>query len=207
MKHSLFSSLFVSLYGIAVFASPIRNGNLQGFEALNAVGAESSTIQKDQDNWSIIRNELAECKPVTVIFARGTIELGNVGSITGPPFFNALNDLIGEENIAIQGVDYPADIIGYLKGGDPGGAAQTASLLEQAASECPDTQVVLSGYSQGAQVVHLGEAQVSAEVAARIAAVVSLNFPPWWGAAKQSLRLSSEIPLTEDLFRISIRAK
>ena len=129
---------------------------------------------KRQDDWSDTRNELSDCKPVTVIFARGTIELGNVGSITGPPFFNALDDIIGAENVAVQGVAYPANILGYLEGGDPGGAATTASLLEQAATQCPDTQIVLSGYSQGAQEVHLGEAQVSAEVAAKIAAVVSL---------------------------------
>lgn len=170
---SLFLSLF--LFGPAAFASPmpnVPNAKLQGFEALNALGAERDSLSK-RDNWSITRNELGECKPVTVIFARGTIELGNVGSITGPPFFNALDGLIGADNIAVQGVDYPANILGYLEGGDLGGAATTASLLERAASQCPNTQIVLSGYSQGAQEVHLGEAKVSAEVAARIAAVVS----------------------------------
>ena len=180
MKHVLFSSTLPFLFGIAAFASPVPQAKLQGFEALNALGAERSTIEKRQDNWSATRNELAECKPVTVIFARGTIELGNVGSITGPPFFNALSDIIGTENFAVQGVDYPANIIGYLEGGDPGGAATTAKLLEQAASQCPNTQIVLSGYSQGAQVVHLGEAQVRVEVAAKIAAVVGSGFHRAW---------------------------
>lgn len=163
------------LFGLAAFASPVPdvpNAKLQGFEALNALGAERASLNK-RDDWSDTRNELSECKPITVIYARGTIELGNVGSITGPPFFNALDDLIGADNVAVQGVDYPANILGYLEGGDPGGAQTTASLLEQAASQCPDTQIVLSGYSQGAQEVHLGEAEVSADVAARIAAVVS----------------------------------
>ncbi len=173
MKNFLSSISSGILLGAIALASPVPDTKLQGFEALNALGAERSTIEKRHDNWSITRNELSECKPVTVIFARGTIELGNVGSITGPPFFNALSDLIGAENFAVQGVDYPASILGYLEGGDPGGAATAARLLEQAASECPDTQIVLSGYSQGAQVVHLGETKVSAEVAARIAAVVS----------------------------------
>ena len=96
-----------------------------------------------------------------------------MGDLVGPPFFNALDDLIGAENIAVQGVDYPATIGGYLIGGDPGGAQTTAELLNQAASNCPDTQIVLSGYSQGAMEVHLGEAMISAEVAAQISAVVS----------------------------------
>ena len=180
MKHILFHSIPAFLFGIAAFASPVPNGRLREFGALNALGAERSAIEKRQDNWSDTRNELADCKPVTLIFARGTIELGNVGSITGPPFFNALSDAIGAENLAVQGVDYPASIIGYLEGGDLGGAATTAKLLEQAASQCPNTQIVLSGYSQGAQVVHLGEAQISAEVAGRIVAVVSSFFRPSW---------------------------
>ena len=169
------SFLSLLLFRLAAFASPVPDvpdTKLQGFEALNALGAEKASLSK-RDDWSITRNELGECKPVTIIYARGTIELGNVGSITGPPFYNALDELNGADNVAVQGVNYPANILGYLEGGDPGGAATTASLLEQAASQCPYTQIVLSGYSQGAQEVHLGEAQVSADVAARIAAVVS----------------------------------
>ena len=46
------------------------------------------------------------CKPVTVVFARGTLELGNVGLLAGPPFFDALAGLIGRDNLAVQGVPY-----------------------------------------------------------------------------------------------------
>ena len=166
-------SFSIGLFSIAAFAFPTQNVIFQDLGALNGFGAERSAISRRQNDWSDTRNELSECKAVTIIFARGTIELGNVGSITGPPFFNALDDLVGAGNVAVQGVDYPATISGYLEGGDAGGAATTASLLEQAASQCPDTQIVLSGYSQGAQEVHLGEAQISADVAAHIAAIVS----------------------------------
>ena len=170
--------LLFSLFLSSALASPVSNAKPRGFEQMGALSAalsnrSPSPFSKRQDDFSDTRNELSECKPVTVIFARGTIELGNVGSLVGPPFFNALDVAIGAENVGVQGVDYPATIEGYLEGGDPGGAATTAQLLEQAASQCPDTQIVLSGYSQGAQVVHLGEAMVSAEVAARIVAVVS----------------------------------
>ena len=198
----LLSSLFLS----SALASPIANAQPQGFDQMGAVSATFSNrspnrFSKRQNDYSDTRNELSECKPVTVIFARGTIEAGNVGSLAGPPFFNALDVAIGAENVAVQGVDYPATIGGYLEGGDPGGAATTAQLLEQAASQCPDTQIVLSGYSQGAQEVHLGEAMVSAEVAARIAAVVSKLNPPILMKKRliRSDRLYSAIPSKADL--------
>lgn len=158
-------------------AIPVNNAHARNFEKS---GTTSATLSKRQDDLDVERNELTTvagvgCKPITVIFARGTIEPGNVGDLVGPPFFNDLDDLIGADNIAVQGVDYSATIVGYLAGGDPGGAQTTADLLNQAASNCPDTQIVLSGYSQGAMEVHLGEAMVGAEVAAQIAAVVSRN--------------------------------
>ncbi len=71
-------------------------------------------------------NELGgTCKTYTVIFARGTTEPGNVGILVGPPFFNALQSLVGTSALTIQGVnDYSASIDGYLEGGDPAGSAE-----------------------------------------------------------------------------------
>jgi len=102
----------------------------------------------ERDDWSVTRNDLINgpCLPVTIIFARGTLELGNVGALAGPPFFNALGDMIGQQNLAVQGVDYGATIAGYLEGGDPAGAATMASLTSFAVGQCPDTKIVLSGY-------------------------------------------------------------
>lgn len=62
------------------------------------------------------------CKAYTVIFARGTTETGNVGTIAGPPFFQALASRVGSGNLAVQGVNYPADVAGFLAGGDPAGS-------------------------------------------------------------------------------------
>jgi cutinase len=86
------------------------------------------------------------CKAVTIIFARGTTESGNVGSLAGPPFFAAVADAIGAENLAVQGVEYPADIPGFLAGGDAAGSRTMAQLVSQAQTQCPDTKVVMSGY-------------------------------------------------------------
>jgi hypothetical protein len=110
----------------------------------------------ERDNWSVTRNDLVNggCSPVTIIFARGTLELGNVGSLAGPPFFNALTNMIGDSNVAVQGVDYAASIIGYLEGGDPAGASTMASLINQAVSQCPSTQIVISGYRYACPYPH-----------------------------------------------------
>ena len=62
------------------------------------------------------------CKTVTVIFARGTSEPGNVGAVTGPPFFQALAAKIGSDQLAVQGVDYAANVAGIIAGGDPAGS-------------------------------------------------------------------------------------
>lgn len=134
----------VQLAGLLALAaaSPIQNVQTRGFEEMAAL---SNQISKRM-SFSDTQNQLGECRPVTVIFARGTFETGNVGALVGPPFFQALELAIGDENVGNQGVDYPATLEGYLEDGDARGATKLASLTEQAASLCPSTQIVLSGY-------------------------------------------------------------
>ncbi|KAF8171580.1 cutinase [Mycena galopus ATCC 62051] len=117
------------------------------------------------------------CRPVTFIFARGTGESGNVGTDVGAPLIADLRAALGTANIAAQGVDYAADVLGYLEGGDPAGSKTMASLINQAASQCPSTQIAIGGYSQGAQLVHNAASMLSATVTARIAAVVLFGDP------------------------------
>lgn len=85
--------------------------------------AFSTPIQPRQSFAGDTENGLSgPCKAYTVIFARGTTETGNVGAIAGPPFFQALASRVGSGNLAVQGVNYPADIAGFLAGGDPAGS-------------------------------------------------------------------------------------
>ena len=95
------------------------------------------------------------CKNLTLIFARGTFENGNFGGILGPPFFDALVGRLGQAQVAAQGVnDYPADVQGFQAGGSVTGSQNMAALIGQAMNQCPETKLCVSGYSQGAQVVH-----------------------------------------------------
>lgn len=70
------------------------------------------------------------CRDVTVIWARGTGQQGNIGVSTdvGPMFLDALADLVGTNNLAAQGVNYSASVEGFEEGGDPAGSALMANL-------------------------------------------------------------------------------
>lgn len=84
----------------------------------------ASPVDKRQSLGGTSQNGLSgACKGTTVIFARGTTEAGNVGSVAGPPFFQALSKMVNGD-LAVQGVEYPADIPGFLAGGDKNGSAK-----------------------------------------------------------------------------------
>jgi cutinase len=83
----------------------------------------------------------------------------------------------GTTNVAIQGVDYPASVSGFLVGGSPLGAHEMARLTNETMMLCPSTAIVLSGYSQGAQVVHLAAASLPANTTAKISSVVLFGDP------------------------------
>ena len=72
--------------------------------------------------------ETGVCGDIVVIFARGTTEPGNVGSLVGPPLFGALRKRMGAnggQTLAVQGVDrYDASVTAYLQGGDASGSQQ-----------------------------------------------------------------------------------
>ena len=79
----------------------------------------------------VTRNDIVNgiCKPFTLIFARGTTEQGNIGSIVGPPFVLALQNAFGANNVAVQGVNnYPATTTDYCTGGSISGSQNVAQV-------------------------------------------------------------------------------
>ncbi|KAL1795154.1 hypothetical protein ACET3X_006970 [Alternaria dauci] len=141
---------------------------------------EERELSKRQYNGGTY-NQLTDgtaCRPITVIFARGTTQPGNVGEAgsEGPTFFNALAARVGGiSRLAIQGVNYPANVLGFLAGGDAAGATTMFNLINQAATRCPSTRIVVSGYSQGAQLVHTATQRLSVAQANRVTAVVTFG--------------------------------
>ncbi|PQE15609.1 cutinase protein [Rutstroemia sp. NJR-2017a BBW] len=121
--------------------------------------------------------EARACSDVTVIFARGTTETGTLGTVVGPPLLSALQSALGSHSVSMQGVTYAADVAGFLQGGDPAGSQTMANMVTSTLSSCPNTKVVMSGYSQGGQVVHKAAKLLPAETTAKVSSAVIFGDP------------------------------
>src|SRR6516162_3037484 len=91
------------------------------------------------------------CPAAEVIFARGTNEPPGLGRV-GDAFVDSLRQQTGGMNIDTYGVNYAASKL-QLHGGD--GANDTINRVKDTVSKCPNTKIVLGGYSQGASVMDI----------------------------------------------------
>ena len=89
------------------------------------------------------------CPDVQVIFARGTFEPAGVG-VTGQAFVDALTGKLGGKSIDVYPVNYPASL-DFATAAD--GVIDASNKIRDVAASCPNTKMVLGGYSQGAAVV------------------------------------------------------
>lgn len=95
------------------------------------------------------------CPDVEVIFARGTGEPAGVGGV-GQSFVDAVRADAGNKSVGVYPVNYPAS----SDFGDPMAFAATVvegindagAHVKSMAADCPNTRMVLGGYSQGAAV-------------------------------------------------------
>ncbi|MEH3128735.1 MAG: cutinase family protein [Mycolicibacterium neoaurum] len=91
------------------------------------------------------------CSDVEVVFARGTDELPGAGSV-GTAFVDALRAQLTGKTVDSYAVNYPASknwptvVLGVN---------DAADRVRAVAADCPDTSIVLGGYSQGAAVAQL----------------------------------------------------
>jgi cutinase len=96
------------------------------------------------------------CPDVEVVFARGTTEDPGVGP-TGQAFVDALRARVGAKSMGVYGVDYPATI-DFPTALD--GVRDASAHVESTAANCPNTKMVLGGFSQGAAVMGFVTANV-----------------------------------------------
>lgn len=127
------------------------------------------------------------CPDVQVIFARGTTEPPGLGAM-GQAFVDDLRARVGDKSVGVYPVDYPAspDFPTGVQG-----VIDASTHVQEIAQNCPDTRMVLGGFSQGAAVmgfvtneivpdgVSLSEVPepMPADVADHVAAVALLGTP------------------------------
>ncbi|EUA52691.1 cutinase family protein [Mycobacterium xenopi 3993] len=87
----------------------------------------------------------ASCPDVQVVFARGRLEPAGTGQI-GTALVSALRSRVSGKNIGVYPVNYAAnaDVVR--------GANDMSGHIQYMANTCPDTRLVLGGYSLGAAV-------------------------------------------------------
>ncbi|CAK1354853.1 putative cutinase 1 [Cercospora beticola] len=140
-----FTSAIVALLAATVSAFPAAGPA----EAEGALIARQSSSSDELENGS--------CRQVTFIFARGSTETGNMGTVVGPQTCAALKSLLGSENVACQGVGGP--YLGTLiantfpRGTSDAAIQEAIRLFTLANTKCPDTIVTSGGYSQGTAVI------------------------------------------------------
>jgi cutinase len=131
--------------------------------------------------------EAAPCPDVEVVFARGTFAPQGLGGI-GQDFVDALRAKVPGKSVDVYAVVYPAST-DFPTAVD--GIRDAANHIEETATTCPNTKLVLGGYSQGAAVIGFVTANavpggvdpadvpkpMPADVAGHVAAVALLGKP------------------------------
>ena len=131
------------------------------------------------------------CPDIAVAFVRGTGEPPGVGMV-GQAFVDALRAQAGGRTVGVHGVNYPAsgnfaDVVGF-RSNVVDGIRDEANHVQGVMSVCPNAEMVLGGYSQGAAVTALvtsdeapadmpADAPIPPEIDDRVAAVVLFGKP------------------------------
>ncbi|MCW2663774.1 MAG: Cutinase [Mycobacterium sp.] len=114
------------------------------------------------------------CSDVAVVFARGTHQEPGLGNI-GQAFVDSLTSQVGGRSVGVYAVNYPAND-DYHNSATAGSDDATAHIQDTVAS-CPNTKIVLGGYSQGSTVIDLASQALPAPVAGHVAAVALFGEP------------------------------
>jgi cutinase len=90
-----------------------------------------------------------DCPDIEVVFARGTNDAPGLGNVGGA-FVDALRGKVGGRSVGTYAVNYPANY-DFLAAAD--GANDASAHIQYMVNTCPNTRLVLGGYSQGAAVI------------------------------------------------------
>lgn len=114
----------------------------------------------------------APCPDVDLVFARGTSEAPGVGGV-GQSYVDALRAQLGPKTLDVYPVDYAASSDFNNREAFASsvidGVRDAGTHVEATAANCPNTKIVLGGYSQGAIVAgYVTANQVPAGVPASV---------------------------------------
>ncbi|KAF2666453.1 putative cutinase, partial [Microthyrium microscopicum] len=119
------------------------------------------------------------CKPVAFIMARGSTEQGNMGTIVGSGLCAAMKAQAPGQ-VACQGVggNYKALLAPNTLplGTDQASIDQATSVITSAMTACPQSQMVLAGYSQGSAVISQAVQALPADMKAKVMAVAFYGY-------------------------------
>src|SRR5882724_2122511 len=148
----------------------LNKGRIAGFLVV-ALAATWALIAATSANPSAVADP---CPDVEVVFARGTTEAPGLGG-TGQVFVDSLRADAGARSLGVYAVNYPAttDFANSLAAG----ANDASDHVQSTAANCPNTKVVLGGFSQGASVVDTITHTMPPAVADHVAAVAVFGNP------------------------------
>src|SRR5215475_9404464 len=114
------------------------------------------------------------CSDVAVVFARGTHQEPGLGNM-GQAFVDSLTSQVGGRSVDVYAVNYPAN--DDYHNSAYAGSDDTRAHIQNTVASCPNTRLVLGGYSQGSTVIDLASNAMPASVADHVAAVALFGEP------------------------------
>ena len=114
------------------------------------------------------------CSDVAVVFARGTHQAPGLGDV-GQAFVDSLTSQVGGHSVGVYAVNYPAN--DDYHNSASAGSDDASNYIQSTVASCPNTKMVLGGYSQGATVIDLSSVAMPPSVADHVAAVALFGEP------------------------------
>ncbi|KAL8365189.1 hypothetical protein RB595_004138 [Gaeumannomyces hyphopodioides] len=171
MKFTICSAVAVVFAASCVTATPMA---LPSTSVESGLSPRAASIGLTADEFL---KSNGTCRDVTLLYARGSIQPGNLGGMPGTTLADKLRERLGADRIAIQGVPFRARMRDNF---DAGGAGASdgrafAELITNVTVACPRSKIVLSGYSQGAALVHVAVRDMPASVLNNVRATVTFG--------------------------------
>src|SRR3984893_16762737 len=165
-------------HGVMLLLALRRDGSIEKMSSRSfarIVGAALVAVWALSTAPAAMRVAFADpCPDAEVVFARGTGEPPGVGG-AGQAFIDSLTAQVPGKSVGVYPVNYPAtdDYVNSAKAG----AADAGAHLQTMVGSCPNTKMVLGGYSQGALVMDLMSNDMPAQVADHVVAVALFGNP------------------------------